>query len=350
MPTKMAAAMGIGHDYEGRLQRASSGSRAAGVDALIVTPSPDLEYLVGYEAPLLERLTALVVRPDADPVLVVPVLERPRAAATPAGQLVQLQTWSDGQDPFGLVADMVRAGGTIGVTDTMWAMQVLGLRDALPGSDMVLASRVLSALRIRKEPVEVELLREAGRSADESFSRIITETLEGRTERDVSRALAAHLVKTGHDTADFGIVGSGPNGASPHHEPGSRVISAGDLVVLDFGGRARGYCSDITRTVSVGEPSAEAKEVHAIVREAQEAAFRAVGPGVPAEEVDRAAREVITKAGYGESFIHRTGHGIGLEVHEEPYIVAGNTLALEPRMCFSVEPGIYLDGRLGVRI
>jgi Xaa-Pro aminopeptidase len=340
----------MGHDYGGRLKRAADESRAAGVDALIVTPSADLEYLVGYEAPLLERLTALVLRPDAAPVLVVPTLERPRAEASSAGGLVELAVWADGQDPFDVVRGVIHGGGTYGVTDTMWAMHVLGLRDALPDSTFVLASAVMSKLRIRKDPSEIDLLAKAGRSADESFARIIQESFQGRTERDVSRALARHLVETGHELADFGIVGSGPNGASPHHEAGARVIQSGETVVLDFGGRLTGYFSDITRTVSVGEPSGETKEIHEIVREAQEAAFRAAGPGVPAQDVDRAARAVITDAGYGDAFIHRTGHGIGLEVHELPYIVEGNTQPLEPGMCFSIEPGIYFEGRFGVRI
>lgn len=340
----------MGHDYPGRLSRAAAASGAAGIDALIVTPSADLEYLVGYEAPLLERLTALVLRPDAQPVLIVPVLERPRAAASAAGDLVDFETWSDGQDPFAVAGAIASGAATVAVTDTMWAMHLLGLRDAMAGSSFVLASPVMSRLRIRKDPDEIDLLAKAGRSADESFARIAQETLQGRTEMDISRALARYLVETGHDVADFGIVGSGPNGASPHHEAGARVVKAGDPVVLDFGGRLGGYWSDITRTVSVGEPTAEVKEVHQVVREAQEAAFRAARPGAAAQDIDRAARKVITDAGYAEAFIHRTGHGIGLEVHELPYIVEGNDVILEPGMCFSIEPGIYLEGQFGVRI
>jgi Xaa-Pro aminopeptidase len=342
--------MDIEHDHAGRLQRAAERSREAGVDALIVTPSPDLEYLVGYEAPVLERLTALVIRPDAQPVLVVPTLERPRAAdAVPEG-LVEFAGWLDGQDPYQVVREIVGRGGTYAVTDTMWATHVLRLQHELPGSRFVPGTAVTSELRLRKDPGEVELLSRAGRSADDSFARIVQETFQGRAERDVSRSLANHLVETGHDLADFGIVGSGPNGASPHHEAGSRVIRTGETVVLDFGGRLGGYWSDITRTVSVGEPAPEIKEVHEIVRAAQEAAFLAAGPGVAAQDVDRAARTVIADAGYGDAFIHRTGHGIGLEVHELPYIVEGNELLLEPGMCFSIEPGIYLAGRFGVRI
>jgi Xaa-Pro aminopeptidase len=309
-----------------------------------------LEYLLGYEAPLMERLTALVIRPNAEPVLVVPILERPRAAGAIQEGLLEFAGWADGQDPYQVVREIVRGGGTYAVTDTMWAMHVLRLQDELGGSRFVPGTVVTSELRIRKDPGEVELLSRAGRSADDSFARIVQETFQGRAERDISRSLANYLIEAGHDLADFGIVGSGPNGASPHHEAGSRVIQAGETVVLDFGGRLGGYWSDITRTVTVGESAPEVKEVHEIVRDAQEAAFRTAGPGVAAQDVDRAARKVIADAGYGEAFIHRTGHGIGLEVHELPYIVEGNELLLEPGMCFSIEPGIYFAGRFGVRI
>jgi Xaa-Pro aminopeptidase len=209
---------------------------------------------------------------------------------------------------------------------------------------------VMNRLRIRKEEDEVELLARAGRAADETFAQLSQEGLAGLAEHDVSRRLAELLVEKGCTSAAFTIVGSGPNGASPHHEPGDRSIRAGDAVVLDFGGWVGGYCSDMTRTVSVGEPASEVSEVHEIVRHAQQAAFGAVRPGVPAQDVDRAARGVIQEAGYGDRFIHRTGHGIGLEEHEHPYIVEGNAQPLEPGMCFSIEPGIYLDGRFGVRI
>ena len=338
------------HDYDRRLTAAGEQSRAAGIDALIVTPSADLQYLVGYEAPLLERLTALVAPKGARPVLIVPELERPRATASPAGDLVDISTWLDGEDPYRLVSSLVPEGGTYAVSDRMWASHLLRLGEALPGSSFVTTSVVLSPLRMRKERSEIDLLRTAAHSADQSLARVTAEGLEGRTEADVARSLTRHLTETGCDTALFWIVGSGPNGASPHHDPGSRKVQMGDVVVLDFGGRAGGYCSDLTRTVSVGEPSSEVKEVHEIVRQAQEAAFQAVEPGVPAQEVDRAARRVIDEAGYGKAFFHRTGHGIGLEEHELPYIVEGNRAALEQGMCFSIEPGIYLEGRFGVRI
>jgi Xaa-Pro aminopeptidase len=341
---------GIGHHYPGRLARARAGCERAGIEALVVSPSSDLRYLAGYGAPALERLTALVVRSDGDPVLVVPELERPRAAASPAGEVAEFLVWKDGQDPFQTVREVLPSSGSVGVTDQMFAAHVLGLQRAAPAVRFVSASLVLAPLRLVKEPSEIDLLAEAGRSADESFRRTCSGGLEGRREREVARALRDHLVDTGHDEVMFWIVGSGPNGASPHHDSGERRIERGDTVVMDFGGMLGGYFSDITRTVTVGEPDAEVQEVHHVVREAQERAFRAVRPGVACQEVDGVARSVIEAAGYGDAFIHRTGHGIGLDVHEDPYIVEGNAQALEPGMCFSIEPGIYLDRRFGVRI
>jgi Xaa-Pro aminopeptidase len=340
----------VGHDYADRLARAAKETAAANLDALVLTPSPDLLYLVGYDAPLLERLTALIARPNGTHLLIVPELEQPRAAASAAGELLDIEIWRDGDDPFDTVARALPAGKTFGAADRMWAMHLLGLQKALPGSTFVLASTVMTRLRVRKDESEIQLLGRAGRSADETFNLITREGLSGQPEQAISRRLSDLLVQTGCESAAFAIVGSGPNGASPHHDAGDRKIRSGDAVVLDFGGRAGGYCSDMTRTVSVGEPDAETKEVHEIVRRAQEAAFDAVKPGVAAQDVDRAARRVIEEAGYGDRFIHRTGHGIGLEEHEHPYVVEGNSEPLEPGMCFSIEPGIYVEGRFGVRI
>jgi Xaa-Pro aminopeptidase len=345
----------VGHDYPARLARASDACAGAGIAGLVVTPSADLVYLVGYDAVLLERLTALVVPANADAVLIVPELERPRATTTPAGELVSIETWPDGGDPYELVRRILAGTGAgetgeVAVSDHMFAAHLLNLQRALPGPGFIPGSTVLSDLRARKEPGEIELLRRAARSADETFGKVTALGLSGKRELDVAASLDQSLVATGHDQALFHIVGSGPNAASPHHDSGDRRIQAGEMVVMDFGGRLEGYCSDVTRTVSVGEPDAEAMEVHAIVREAQEAAFAAVRPGVPGEEVDRVARRVITQAGYGDAFIHRTGHGIGLDEHEDPYIVEGNEEPLEQGMCFSIEPGVYLQGRFGVRI
>ncbi len=341
----------MGHNHAARLARAQDQLGQADLNGLLIGPSADLLYLAGYDAPLLERLTALILRRDGDPVLLVPELEEPRAAASPAGGLLHLAVWPDGGDPFEFVRGLLPSGGRLGVSERMWALHLLGLQSALAGAKFVLATPVLSALRVRKDPGEIELLARAAQAADDAFGLIAGEGLTGRRENEVSRRLFQLLLDQGCDSAAFAIVGSGPNGASPHHEASARIISTGDVaVVLDFGGRVGGYCSDVTRTVSVGEAPAEVREVHAIVREAQEAAFRAFRPGVPAQEVDRTARRVIERAGYADRFTHRTGHGIGLDEHEDPYIVEGNDDPLEPGMCFSIEPGIYLPGRFGVRI
>ena len=236
------------------------------------------------------------------------------------------------------------------MTDRTWASHLLALERAGPERSFVAAGEALPLLRAVKDPDEIERLRVVAHAADGAFADVISLPFAGRAEAEVAAELDRLLREHGHERVDFTIVGSGPNAASSHHEPGERRIEPGDAVVMDFGGMRDDYCSDITRTVFVGEPTDEEREVYAIVRAAQQAAFDAVRPGVAAQDVDRAARAVITDAGYGERFVHRTGHGIGLEVHEPPYIVEGNATPLEPGMTFSDEPGIYLEGRFGVRI
>ncbi len=341
----------MGHDHAGRLRRAAERAGELGVDVLVVAPGPDLVYLTGYEAPPLERLTALVVRPTGDATLIVPKLERPRAEDAGAGRVAEIADWPDGEDPYGVVASLVPAGGTdVAVSDRLWALHLLGIQGALPSVTFRSGAPLLSPLRAVKDELEIELLQFVASAADRAFDRIVMQRFGGRRERDVAADLAGVLVEEGHEVALFTIVGSGPNGASPHHEPGDRVIQAGDAVVLDFGGRRQGYSSDITRTVFVGEPSPEGREVYDVVRLAQRTAFERTAPGVPAQDVDRAARDVIADAGYGDRFIHRTGHGIGLEEHEDPYLVGGNDEPLVAGNAFSIEPGVYLPGRLGVRI
>ena len=340
--------------YRGRLTRAAAAAAAAGIDALLVSPGPDLRYLTGYDAIPLERLTCLLVPAAGEPLLVVPLLERPAALASPAGELgIDVATWAETDDPYALVARGVPAGARrVGVDDRMWAAKVLGLRAALPAAEQVLAGTALRRLRARKDASEVAALRAAGAAIDRVHARVGEWLRPGRTERQVGADIAAAIVAEGHVTVDFVIVGSGPNGASPHHELSDRVVCPGDPVVVDIGGTtAAGYCSDSTRTYVAGaEPDPRFAEYYGVLRAAQDAAVRAVGPGVPAEAVDAAARDVITAAGYGPRFVHRTGHGIGLEPHEDPYLVAGNTEPLEPGMAFSVEPGIYFPGQHGARI
>ncbi|MDA8434526.1 MAG: Xaa-Pro peptidase family protein [Actinomycetales bacterium] len=339
-------------DLADRLARARLATASAGMDALLVTPGPDLRYLTGYDAIPLERLTCLVVQAQGDPVIVVPRLEKPAALASPIGDLgLEILTWGETDDPYALVASLLPGRPRAGLDNHMWAEKVLRLRAAMPGSEQLLGGTVLGELRIRKTPDEVEALRRAGAAIDRVHARVPEWLRAGRTEREVGKDIADAIVAEGHVRVDFVIVGSGPNGASPHHELSDRVIQDGEPVVVDIGGTMPdGYCSDETRTYSVGEPPAEFREFYAVLLAAQVAACEHVRPGVTAESVDSAARDVITDAGYGEYFVHRTGHGIGLETHEEPYIVSGNTELLEPGMAFSVEPGIYLPGRHGARI
>jgi Xaa-Pro aminopeptidase len=332
-----------------RLDRAARVTGKAGLGALLVTPGPDLLYLTGHAPPPLERLTLLVIAPGRDPVLLVPLLERPAALASPAAGRIELVGWADGEDPYAVAAGLLPSG-RMAVTDQTWASHILGLQEASAGRTFVAAGRAMPPLRAVKDEEELAALAKAASAADAAFADIVLVPFGGRREAEVAADLAEALRRHGHRTADFTIVGSGPNGASPHHEAGDRVIAQGDVVVLDFGGHLGGYCSDMTRTVIVGEAPTEFGRVHDVVRRAQQAAFEAVRSGVPAEEVDRAARDAIDDAGYGEWFIHRTGHGIGLEAHEPPYIVAGNRTELETGMTFSIEPGIYLPDRFGVRI
>lgn len=338
-------------DHRGRLARAAEAAGKGGLDALIVGPSADLVYLAGYDPPPLERLTCLILRPGSAPFLVVPRLEEPLSQSAGAAELAEVRAWGETEDPYGMVRGVVGGDAKrVGCSDRMWAAHLLRLQRALAGARFTPASEVLGHLRAIKDKEELGLLKRAARYADEALGRLLQTRLETRTERDVARHLGDLLLETGNDEVTFTIVGAGPNGASPHHEPGAREIHFGDAVVMDFGGRIDGYCSDITRTVAVGRSPPELPHVHEVVMEAQEEAFRTVAPDVPAQEVDRVARRVIERAGFGDLFVHRTGHGIGLEEHEAPYIVEGNDEPLRPGMCFSIEPGIYLPGEFGVRI
>ncbi len=336
-----------------RLHRAAREAAARDLDALLITPSHDYAYLLGYLPPALERLTCLVIREEGAPVLLVPRLEEPlaRHQLGSIGTHVEIDPWDETTDPFlRLRSHLGNAAARIGLQDQMWARHVLRLRAVLEPIELVEAGHAMAALRRRKSPDEVERLRAVAGAADAAMRTITAEPLSGRTELEVSGRIRELLLEAGHDSADFAIVASGPNSASPHHDPGERVIRAGDAVVLDIGGTRAGYCSDTTRTAFVGTPPDEFADLYATLRRAQQAACDAVAPGFAAEAVDTAAREVIDAAGYGGQFIHRTGHGIGMETHEEPYIVAGNAEPLQPGEAFSIEPGIYVTGRWGARI
>jgi Xaa-Pro aminopeptidase len=338
-------------DFARRMERAAVQAEAAGLTGILVAPGPDLLYFTGYQPiAITERITMLVLQSSRDPAMIVPVLERPDAEAAAGAAAVSLTDWTDGSDPYAATAKLLDPGGRYAISDSAWAMHVLALQEALPESRYVSMTSTLPMLRAVKGSDELERLAAAGAAADATFEQIAKGQLAGRRESEVAADLAHSLRDNGHSEVDFTVVGSGPNGANPHHEMSERVIEEGDMVVLDFGGIKDGYGSDTTRTVHVAEPTDEEREVHEVVRRAQQAGFEAVRPGVACQEIDRAARKVIDDAGYGEYFIHRTGHGIGLTTHEPPYMVEGETRALEPGMCFSIEPGIYLPGKFGVRI
>ena len=340
-----------------RLEAAAAAARGHDIDALLLTPGADLRYLVGYAAIPLERLTCLVVPAEGEPVLVVPRLEHAAAEASGAAAVVKIATHEETDDAFSMTATAVRDAlgrepATVAVADRMWAEHVLRFRDTMGAAQQVIAGSVLRPLRLRKTADEIDGLRRAAQAIDRVHSRMGEWLRPGRTEAEVGRDIAEAIVAEGHRTVNFVIVGSGPNGASPHHNTSDRVIERGDPVVVDIGGTMPdGYCSDCTRTyVADGEPDGEFARYYAVLLEAQKRSCDAVRPGVTAESVDAAARDVIAAAGYGDFFLHRTGHGIGLEEHEEPWIVTGNKTVLEPGMTFSIEPGIYLAGRHGARI
>jgi D-alanyl-D-alanine dipeptidase len=338
-------------DYALRLQRAAQQAADAGLTGILIGPGPDLVYLTGY-APFAvsERLTMLVVGPGTAPTMVVPGLERPAAEAAPGAEAVTLLGWDDGDDPYAAFAPLLEPSGRYAVSDQAWALQVLGLQRERPDLAWTSMTAGLPMLRAVKDAAELDRLAAAGAAADACYQELLSLRFSGRRETAVAGDLADLLIAHGHSRVDFTVVGSGPNGANPHHEAGDRVIREGDMVVLDFGGLKDEYGSDTSRTVHVGDPTAEEREVHDVVQAAQQAGVEAVRPGVACQEIDRAARRVIADAGYGELFIHRTGHGIGLTTHEPPYMVEGEERPLVPGMCFSVEPGIYVPQRFGVRI
>ncbi len=346
--------------YAVRRERAAAHARDAGLTGLLVSPGPDLAYFTGYAPPETERLTLLTIPAEGTGTtggasVVVPLLERGDLASAPGADGLDVVTWRDGDDEHDAAARLLAADGTYAVSDATWALHVLGLQRALPGVRLTAFSDAVPTLRAVKDAAEVERLAAAGAAADAAFADVLGVAFAGRRERDVAADLDRFLREHGHEQVDFTLVCSGPNGADPHHDAGDRVIEPGDLVVLDFGGLRDGYGSDTSRTVLVAGGTDDAladqqREVYDVVRRAQQAGVDAVRPGATCQDVDRAARAVIVDAGYGERFVHRTGHGIGTTTHEPPYMVEGEDRPIEPGMCFSVEPGVYLPGRFGVRI
>jgi Xaa-Pro aminopeptidase len=338
--------------YAERLERARARMRELGVDVLLLSTGADLPYLTGYEAMPLERLTMLVVPADADAVLVIPTLEAPRVEEQP--EAFELFTWDETDDPIEIVAGLVAGidpdASSAAIGDHTWARFVLDLQRALPDVAFRRASAVTGPLRVVKDAAEIDALRAAAAVVDEVAHVMRDRPFSGRTELDVHRELVERMLEGGHERANFAIVAAGANAASPHHDPSGRVIEPGDVVLCDFGGTMHGYCSDITRMFVVGETDPEVRDAYDVLVAAQEAGVRAATVGTSCAAVDAAARAVITDAGYGDFFVHRTGHGIGTEAHEDPYVVSGNETPLVAGHAFSIEPGIYLPGRFGMRL
>lgn len=334
-----------------RLERARQLMASSAIDLMLLGPSADFRYFTGRPGHLSERLTALVIGREGPPALVVPKLEAPLYADLESS--FRLIAWADGEDPIAQLVTLAQTTGSraIAVNDQFWSGFLLQLQDRLPERSFRRASPLLRRLRMTKDAEEIALLREASRRTDAAWEYFCAhERLTGRTEREVAARLSELLLAEGLHEVAFCIVASGPNGASPHHETGDRVIQPGDPVVIDFGGSYYGYYSDITRTPVAGEPPSGFADAYEAVLEAQQAAFAAIRPGVPCQDVDRAARQVLAERGYGPYFIHRLGHGVGLTVHEDPYLVEGNDEPLVPGMVVSDEPGVYIPGQWGVRI
>ncbi len=336
--------------YLDRLARVRSSMTEHDVDTVLLSVGHDLPYLTGYEAMPLERLTMLVVPREGDAKLLIPGLEAARVTEQPG--VFDLVPWAETDDPSAMVGKLAAGSSRIAVGDQMWARFLVELLPHLPGATFTRSVDVVGALRMAKDAAEIAALAAAGAAVDTIAGELQRGEipLVGKTEAEVSSYLGRRIVEEGHQRVNFAIVAAGENASSPHHHPGSRVIRENEIVLCDFGGTMNGYCSDTTRCVVTGEIPSDIAEAYAVLYEAQAAGVAAATAGTPCQDVDRAARQIIDEAGYGEYFIHRTGHGIGLEAHEDPYIIEGNELPLEVGHAFSVEPGIYIPGKWGMRL
>jgi len=330
--------------------------QATGIDCVAVVPGPNMVYLTDMHFHLSERPVIAFFPASGGPVLLAPGFEALKIEHAAQRMDWRVFTYSDEDGPAAACAQACAAVGLAGkrLAVEQLTMRVLELsmiqRDA-PGVQIVPAEPLLAGLRMRKDADELAHMRRAAQVAEEALARTLEAIRPGMTEREIAAELQVHLMRGGSGVLPFEpLVQSGPHSASPHGAITDRRLEPGDILLIDFGARAGGYASDITRTFAVGELDPELKKVHQIVQAANAAGRAAAGPGVPCQEVDRAARRVIEQAGYGAYFIHRTGHGLGLEGHEPPYIVEGNAQRLEVGMTFTIEPGIYLPGQGGVRV
>lgn len=333
-----------------RIVALAAALEAASVDAFLAWSPVTMGYLHGLHENAHERFLALAISKAGEVRLIAPSLTESQARRV---GIEDVRTWKDGEDPLAhvreLASDWNLDSAIVAVDDEMPAKMIIEVQDLLPRTNFRPGGTLVAGLMRRKSPAELDLLRRAGRIADEAWDAVLPTLQAGQTEREVTRRLFAEMEARG-GRPTFGIVAAGPNGAEPHHLSDDTPLREGDVVILDFGCSLEGYQSDITRTVAIGSASEEARRVYDVVLAAHRAGRDAVRAGVTAGNVDAAARGVIEAAGYGEAFFHRLGHGIGQRGHEEPYIVGGSDVTLLPGDCFSVEPGVYLAGRFGVRI
>jgi Xaa-Pro aminopeptidase len=339
--------------YEDRIEKVRELMGDLGFRLIVLFPSSNMRYLSGFYDDPGERMLFFIVPVNRQPLFIAPELYAAHIhQQTP---FKDIRVWRDSEDPSDLLARTLKELGLedadVLIDDQMWATFVITLREAMKGGEFSRASRVMKSLRMKKSAQEIECLAKAGSIADSAFERVVKMPITGMTELRLAKALEDAMLEEGAEKMAFELlVASGPNSSLPHHRAGSRMIEPKDVVVLDYGCRVGGYCSDMTRTIVCKEASRKVREIYEIVKNAQQKAVQMVKPGISARDVDRAARGEINEAGYGEYFIHRTGHGIGLDVHEEPYIAEGYEALLEEGMAFSVEPGIYIPGEFGIRV
>jgi len=338
-----------------RITKVQNLMRLDNVDALLLSVGADLPYFIGYEAMPLERLTMLIIRDEGNPTLVIPKLERARVTERPT--IFNIREWGETEDPIEIVATALTGSVRVAIGDTTWTRFTIELLKRMPSIDLLRANPITSQLRSIKSTEELERLQQAASAVDKIAYRLQNGQIEliGKTEREISEELGRQIISEGHSKVNFAIVAAGENAASPHHEAGERRIQKSEIVLCDFGGTMYGddgvgYCSDVTRCVWTGNPPQEFVEMYGVLQEAQRKQVQEATHGTPAQQVDRVGRQIISAAGYGEFFVHRTGHGIGVEAHEEPYIVEGNIDPIRSGNVFSIEPGIYIPQKWGIRL
>lgn len=335
-----------------RLKRAQKEMNKFDLDALCISPGPDLRYFIDYDAKALERITCLAMKSNSDPVLFVPRLEKLPAMQSGAGRLgVEIRTYGEFEDPYLLIAEYLGNAARVGVDDRMWAVKAKGIENSRDGSLVIPAGKFTYHLRSVKSPYEIEALKRVSRSIDLVHQEVPNLLQPGRSELEVARDIGNLILQNDHAKIDFIIVATGANSASPHHEPSDSIIKAGDVVVVDIGGTSHeGYCSDCTRTYAIADVDDSFISKYNHLQAAQQKAVLITKPGVLPSEIDNAARSYLDEFNLSQFFIHRTGHGIGVETHEEPYIGSSLHNPLVPHQAFSIEPGFYIEGEYGARI